>query len=329
MRLRVQSNLQDSLRRVLLVVLAWCVSLGTAHSQSVGFDRLEPSATGPQFSEVAVWYPSISAAHHRVGLHGQKVAYKGLPDGEHLPLVVVSFGGDTVLWSHTDTAWALASAGFVVAVTALRDDTPLGRTGMSEELDRFGAISQVIDHLAIHWRFDIVAADRVGVFGFASGAVPALVTVGARLDLAAVSARRLRDDRVRSAAIVAPALEGAMSLERLNDVIVPLQLWEAEFDRMTTAPHAQIIESSLLLSVDYRLVRGAGHFDFLAPCDENLASLAPGLCVEASGFRRSIFHSVFNHEIVRFFQRTLRDGGPWRADRQKYSGPKSCVVRHR
>lgn len=328
--------LRDILRKLLPAVLTWSVALGAAHSQSVGFDRLEPMAAGLRPFEVVVWYPSISPAHHRIGLHRQKVAYKGLPDGEYLPLVVLSLGAETALRNHADTVWALASAGFVVAATMLPHDNHFDRSGMSGELDRFGSISLVIDQVVIHWRFDVVAPDRVGVFGFSSGAVSALVTVGAEPDLAlaaayckehldevscrsvektarrmaAPSARRLRDDRVRSAVIVAPALGVSMSRDRLSDVAVPLQLWEAELDRIPPGRHVQAIAPSLAVPMDHRLVRGAGHFDFLAPCDEDLAGLAPDLCVEAPGFRRSMFHHTFNREIVRFFQRTLREGGP-------------------
>lgn len=258
-----------------------------------------------------------------------------MPDGENLPLVILSLGVDAALRNHAETGWALASAGFVVATAVPPHDDPGDQTVMAEVLYRFGLVSLVIDHLVTHWRFDAVAPDRIGVFGFSSGAASALVTVGARPDLALATAYckehpdemscrvaektggslalssggRFRDDRVKAGVIVAPALGVSMSSDQLRDVTVPFQLWEAEFDWITPGRHVRTIASSLPVPVDHRLVRGAGHFDFLAPCDEDLAGLALDFCVEAPGFRRLRFHQTLNREIVRFFQRTLRESG--------------------
>jgi predicted dienelactone hydrolase len=56
---------------------------------------------------------------------------------------------------------------------------------------------------------------------------------------------------------------------------------------------------------EYHVVAGADHFDFLAPCSEPLAQVAPMICEERGGFDRAAFHRTFNREVVRFFSKTL------------------------
>lgn len=62
-------------------------------------------------------------------------------------------------------------------------------------------------------------------------------------------------------------------------------------------------------SIEYASItaslRGAGHFDFLPPCDEALARNAPMICAPTPGFDRAAFHQTFNAEVVAFFQTTL------------------------
>jgi predicted dienelactone hydrolase len=53
-------------------------------------------------------------------------------------------------------------------------------------------------------------------------------------------------------------------------------------------------------------VPGAGHFDFMAPCPEGLARVAPAICENRPGFDRAVFHVRFNAEIVRFMTDVLR-----------------------
>ena len=49
----------------------------------------------------------------------------------------------------------------------------------------------------------------------------------------------------------------------------------------------------------------AGHCDFLSPCSDALASLAPAICTSSPGFDRAAFHVDFDSVVVKFFKNTL------------------------
>jgi predicted dienelactone hydrolase len=55
----------------------------------------------------------------------------------------------------------------------------------------------------------------------------------------------------------------------------------------------------------YHVVPHADHFDFLAPCTEALAKVAPFICKSEPGFDRPAFHTAFDAEVVAFFQAKL------------------------
>jgi predicted dienelactone hydrolase len=59
---------------------------------------------------------------------------------------------------------------------------------------------------------------------------------------------------------------------------------------------------------EYHVVPNAGHFDFLVPCSNALASIAPAICTSAVGFDRAAFHASFNAAVVVFLSKTLKAG---------------------
>ena len=87
-----------------------------------------------------------------------------------------------------------------------------------------------------------------------------------------------------------------------------MQLWRAENDTLVPHPrYAEAVRLALPEAPDYRVVANAGHYDFLAPCSAALASIAPAICTSMAGFDRAAFHVGFDHEIVKFFVRTLEN----------------------
>ena len=54
-----------------------------------------------------------------------------------------------------------------------------------------------------------------------------------------------------------------------------------------------------------QLIKGAGHFAFLAPCTEQQKITIPFICKDHADFDREKFHQYFNKELVRFFSFTL------------------------
>ena len=112
------------------------------------------------------------------------------------------------------------------------------------------------------------------------------------------------DARIKAAVVAAPALGYTFDLAA---VTLPIQLWRAEDDHILPGlDYAEAVRKALPRPPEYHLVKGADHFDFLAPCNETQRKLAPEICEEIDGFDRTAFHVQFNRDLVAFFQRELR-----------------------
>jgi predicted dienelactone hydrolase len=57
---------------------------------------------------------------------------------------------------------------------------------------------------------------------------------------------------------------------------------------------------------DYRLVPNAGHFAWLAPCNAMLKGIAPEICADPPGFRRTAFLASFQQAAITFFRAKLK-----------------------
>lgn len=318
----------------LMVLLAsWSASV-----QAAGFQQVTIEAAPQQAMQLAIWYPSAaSPAVASMGLAIQNVAAGGKIEGRSLPLVVVSHGAGGSASSHLDTALALANAGFVVAALTHPGDNHADQSRSVFILDRPGQVTRAIDYMLGQWpEHDHVDARRVGIFGFSSGGFTALVSAGGKPDLTLVgphcaahpedfactllsrnkgplpqtepaSTGKFRENRIRAAVVAAPALGFTFGDDGLRDVRIPIQLWRAEDDTLLPHPwYAQAVRNALPAAPEYHVVPKAGHFDFLAPCSERLAAVAPQICTSGQGFDRSAFHEQFNAAVVDFFGRTLR-----------------------
>jgi predicted dienelactone hydrolase len=301
------------------------------------------TAPGPDGKplDLAIWYPSDGKlTPQTLGLFTQDVAFYGPISGKLLPLIVISHGTGGSAASHYDTALGLADAGFVVvAPTHFGDNykeqnysfTPRNFT------ERPRQVSRVIDFMLKTWSGrDNIDPTRIGMFGHSAGGTTALIELGGEPDLnravkfchehaefwgcmqakqsagASAAWSGLKDPhwphdpRVKAAAIAAPALGYAFSKHDLAAVTAPIQLWRAENDEI--APNqwdADIVKEDLPKPPDDHLVAKAGHFDFLAPCNDALAKVAPEICSSAEGFDRTAFHQEFNKALVEFFKSKL------------------------
>lgn len=78
-------------------------------------------------------------------------------------------------------------------------------------------------------------------------------------------------------------------------------------DEILPSPfYAEAARDALPNPPEYRVAEGARHFDFLPPCSERLAAMAPAICAPTPGFDRAAFQARFNVEVIRFFRETLR-----------------------
>jgi predicted dienelactone hydrolase len=303
-----------------------------AMAQTVGFQALSIPVDGDKPLQVGVWYPSQTPeAPVRLGLDRQTVAVGGAISGRRHPLVVISHGTGGWYGSHDDTARALARAGFVVAAVSHTGDTFDDRSRATRVADRPQQLSELIDYMTRAWP-DRAAVDprKIGVFGFSSGGFTALVSIGGEPDMTLVGPHCtehpayfdctmvrqsgaalpegpwVHDPRIRAAVIAAPALGFTFAPKGMAKVKVPIQLWRAEQDSVLPHPlYAEAVRGLLPRSPDYRVVSGADHYDFLAPCGPGMANAAPAVC-GGKGFDRAAFHAGFNADVVAFFEQKLR-----------------------
>jgi predicted dienelactone hydrolase len=251
---------------------------------------------------------------------------------------VISHGGGGTFVGHSDTARALAEAGFVVAAVNHAGDT-FGDEGRVLELwRRPQQLERLITFMLTSWRGPVrVDPDRVGAFGFSNGGFTVLVAAGGAPDLKAIKpyCERnpqhdlcaalanagidpgrvadlpgepwLHDRRIAAAAIAAPAFGFAFTRRGLADVKAPVQLWGGSLDTHQPPPgYEDQVRENLPAPPAFHRVEGAGHYDFLPPCDPSLARAAPHICASAGTFDRGRFHERFNAAIVRFFARRLK-----------------------
>ena len=307
----------------------------------VGFQYGTAPDAGDKPLALAIWYPSDApAASQALGLFNQDVAFYGTISGKALPLIVISHGTGGSAAGHYDTALALADAGFVVVAMTHTGDNyqDQSRTFTPRDfIDRPRQVSRVIDFMLKSWGgHDLIDPTRIGMFGHAAGATTALIVLGGEPDLAlavkfchdhpelwdciqakqaagaaaawsgAMPSHWPHDRRIKAAAIAAPALGYAFTKHDLAAVTAPIQLWRAENDEIAPNQYsADIVKDALPTPPDDHLVAQAGHFDFLAPCSEALAKVAPEICQDAAGFDRAAFHRDFDKALVAFFKTQL------------------------
>ena len=316
---------------------AWLVlSSSAACAGSVGFTRIAvPDGTEPPL-QVGIWYPTDAPPKPTpIGLFVQTVAPDGLIRGSHLPLVVISHGTGGELTGHSDTAYALAAAGFVAAAPTHTGDNPRDHSRALDIADRTRQLQTVIGFMVSRWHPGTVDPARVGAFGFSAGGFTVLVAAGATPDLRLIGPHcaahpaffdcRLikahaqdpaaiagppptfvHDRRIRAIVVAAPALGFTFTRQGLAAVAMPVQLWRADDDSVLPFPdYADAVKAGLPGSPEMHRVANADHYDFLAPCPEALAQIVPAICVSRPGFDRAAFHRAFNDDVTAFFRRTL------------------------
>jgi predicted dienelactone hydrolase len=318
-----------------LILLIGC-AMPPARADGVGFSMVSVPNPPADALEVGIWYPTKApGAEHDVGLFTQVVA----PDapvsrGSH-PLIVMSHGNGGTFEGHYDTALALARAGFVVAAVTHTGDNYKDQSEATNLVLRPRAFHTVIDYMLTTWPgHSSIDPAKVGAFGFSAGGFTVLVAIGGIPDLSRVAAyctghtqtyvckllaahpvpadRQVHDTdwiadpRIKAAVVAAPAIGFTFGGTGLKNVRVPVQLWRASDDSILPSPdNVEPVRDALPRPPEYHVVAGADHFDFLAPCSDPLAHVAPAICRERGGFDRAAFHKTFDRDVVRFFSRTL------------------------
>jgi len=304
---------------------------GATHA--AGFQRLNlpMDQNGPGLSG-AIWYPCAAPASDiKIG-HVTIAGARNCPaPADPHPLIVLSHGSAGSFLSHHDTAEALANAGFVVAAINHVGDNAQDRSRqgyLSIFSTRPREVRRLIDYMTGVWPGKSgLDPDKIGFFGFSRGGYTGLVLAGGEPDFQALLAMcqggpplpmcrdiasgkvpkqpYVHDGRIKAAVIADPL--NAFSGDSLKRVVIPIQLWASEQggDGVTPAG-VQAVRAGLGTAPEYRVVHGAGHFAFLAPCTAELADTLPDICRDPAGFDRGAFHRELNAQIAAYFKQQLR-----------------------
>jgi len=316
--------------------------VAAAQGPNVGFMEVQiNNGTEPNLT-AGIWYPTdAEPSSHSLGLFAQNVALDAPLRGRNLPLVVISHGGGGSYQGHYDTALSLAHAGFVAAAISHAGDTYDDQSKVLQLWRRPAQLRLLVSYMLRNWpQHERLDASRIGAFGFSNGGFTLLVTAGGIPDLNKIGSyceihpnhdlclalteakidpshlgdhvppeAWIADRRIKAVVIAAPAFAFTFSKNGLKGIHIPIQLWRAADDHHQPSPYyEEALRWVLPQSVEYHVVVGAGHYDFLPPCSVSLAAVTPLICADPSGFNRARFHEEFNGEIVRFFQTRLELG---------------------
>lgn len=252
--------------------------------------------------------------------------------------IVISHGAGGLSLNHRDLAMALASHGYVVAAPTHPRGMDNDISGMAVWVGRPKQVSRVIDavledtELGSH-----IQRERIGVVGHSNGGYTALALAGAKPTPGAINTHcrqhpddskfcsygsaatreatrkvgdmpDVRDSRVRAVVLMAPNAV-PFTDDALAKVAVPVRVYGAERDDLTLVRyHAERLAKVLPHDTEYVLVKGAGHYSFIASFPWALKIVAGEAAQDPDGFDRDAMHDVMNPEIVGFFDRTLRRG---------------------
>jgi len=312
-----------------------------------------PAATAPLFVTGSLSLCRFPAVLCRWIAYEMPVAPNAPVAAGNFGVIVVSHGAGGMALLHRDLAMALASQGYVVAAPT----HPRGKgddiSGVGVWVGRPKQVSRVIDAVLEDGKLGShIEPERIGVVGHSNGGYTALAVAGARPSTGAEAAHcrqhpddakfcgyggapareaarevghlpELRDPRVRSIVLMAPNAV-RFTDDALAKVTVPVLVYAAEKDDLTRVQYHAERLARALPRAECVLVKGAGHFSFIASFPTALKIVAAEGARDPDGFDRDAFHEVMNREIVGFFNRTLRPGGDTLT---KGAQPPSCRSR--
>jgi predicted dienelactone hydrolase len=250
------------------------------------------------------------------------------------PLLMLSHGNAGTPLAQHDLATSLARRGFVVVAVFHPGDNYLDHSRLGSLSNLYGRPQQISEAISAALMDPMlspyISARRVGVIGYSAGGETALILAGAQPDL-----QRLRqycierpqdrdacktqgelladrddlhaqaDPRVGALMLMAP-LGLMFGRHTLSEVHVPVLLYSGDGDELLAIDkNAEALARKLPEVSDFKLFPGAGHFVFMAPCDDLQRATQPGLCTDPVGVDREDIHRNLSSEAVSFFGTAL------------------------
>lgn len=303
---------------------------------SVGFHRmtfLDPLDLQPM--KAIAFYPS-TGLEHSTPLGAYRVA--ATEDSKiaigRFPMLMLSHGNTGTPLALHDLATSLARKGFVVVAVLHPGDNYKDHSRLGTVSNLYGRPIQISEAITATlgdpMLSPFVNVDQVGVIGYSAGGETALILAGAKPDFdrlrrycqerpedrdACTTKGELvvdRDDlqpqsdpRIHALMLMAP-LSLMFGRHTLADVHVPVLLYSGDGDKLVAVDkNAAALARKLPEPPDFKLLAGAGHFVFMAPCDSDQLAAMPAICTDADGVDREGIHRDLISEAGRFFSHTL------------------------
>jgi predicted dienelactone hydrolase len=233
-----------------------------------------------------------------------------------------------------DLATSLARKGFVVVAVIHPGDNSKDHSRLGTLSNLYGRPIQISEAITATLGDPMLApfvnAEQVGVIGYSAGGETALILSGATPDLDRLrrycqerpddrdacntqgelivdrdDLQPVADPRVHALLLMAP-LSLKFGRHTLADVHVPVLLYSGDGDKLVAPDkNAAALARKLPVAPDFKLLAGAGHFVFMAPCNDEQIVIMPALCTDAEGVDRADIHRSLISEAGRFFSRTL------------------------
>ncbi|HEX8592897.1 MAG TPA: dienelactone hydrolase [Pseudomonas sp.] len=327
------------LRALLLICLLdglLSVQAQAVEGWSVGFRQIDfPDPLDSQPMHAIAFYPSTDEEQiSKVQGYTIEAAEDAHIAMGRFPLLVLSHGNTGTPLALHDLATSLARQGFVVVAVIHPGDNYLDHSRLGSLSNLYGRPLQVSEAISAALLDPMLSpylsANQVGIIGYSAGGETALILAGAQPDL-----QRLRkycadrpqdrdacktqgelladrddlapqaDPRVGALMLMAP-LGLMFGRATLGDVHVPVLMYSGDGDELLAIDmNADALARKLPQTPDYKLLAGAGHFVFMAPCTDEQRATMPIVCNDREGVDREDIHRNLSAEAVRFFEATL------------------------
>ncbi|QIQ70091.1 hypothetical protein ALQ71_00099 [Pseudomonas coronafaciens pv. striafaciens] len=310
-------------------------------SWSAGYHELSfPDPLDSRPVQAIAFYPSTGSEQTSI-LQGYRVdASEDAPIAMgRFPLLLLSHGNTGTPLALHDLATSLARQGFVVVAVVHPGDNDRDHSRLGSLSNLYGRPLQISEAISTALLDPMLApylnARQVGVIGYSAGGETALILAGAQPDLQRLRRYCLerpldrdacktqgelvadRDDlhaqadtRVGALMLMAP-LTLMFGRHTLGDVHVPVLMYAGDDDQLLALDrNAEALARKLPQAPEYKLLAGAGHFVFMAPCSDEQRSSAPLLCNDPDGVDREDIHRNLSAEAVKFFSAALNSADP-------------------
>jgi len=266
--------------------------------------RLQDPQTDATIPVIFLFPSNSPAAPTALGPYELDVAPDGEPAAGAKGLVLISHGSGGSPLVYRNLGWALAQAGYLVAMPEHpgnnRNDNSLADSDLNLSY-RPRHLSVVLDHLI--GPVGAGAAGRVVVIGHSMGGYSALALAGGKPSTQSGEAVPVQpDERICALVLLAPATVWYQMPGALSDVTVPIMMRSAEHDPHTPAWQADIVRTGLPedTALDDQTVPNAGHFSFLSVFPDEMITADFQPAFDPPGFDRAGYQAQLAEQVLTF-----------------------------